>query len=370
VVAAKVREMITILIPTYNRPSYLKRLLGYYSDCRVTHAIIVADGSRDEIKKTNKDTIASFPNLKALHLDRYSPETTFNIRLSDALNHVNTKYCVICADDDFITPKGISQSVDFLESNPDYAVAHGRYIFFNPVSNGDERDIFRWTTIYSNESISSTDPAIRVYQHLSKYSTRTFYAAHRTEFLKWLWTETSRYTEDTDAFFNEVLASLLTLAYGKMKCLDVLYSVKDRSSTREWHWQTFRDYVKAGTYKQQYARFRECLSAHLSKQSRLDPGEAEKVIDEAMKAFMKMHCPDVRKMHRIVTLAPLNMAVGWMMDRMNYHGRFRRRLGFTYARLMVFFGLKEAEAVVTEPVDEDVEMIKRRILSTKVTLGT
>lgn len=358
--------MITILIPTYNRPGYLKRILGYYSDCRITHTIIVADGSGDEIKKTNKETIASFPILEVLHLDRYSPETAYSIRLSDALNHVDTKYCVICADDDFITPKGMGQSVDFLESNSDYTVAHGKYIFFNLECNGDEGNIFRWRTIYSNESISSIDPAVRVYQQLSEYSTATYYAVHKTKFLQWVWAESSRYTREDDHLFSELLASTLCLVYGKMKCLDVLYSVKDSSSTRAWYCQTFRDYAEAGTYNEQYAKFRECLSAHLSKQSRLSLRKAEKVIDEAMKIYMKIHYPRLRKIERIVTLAPLTMAARRMMDRMNYHGWFRKRLQFIYIRLMVFFGFMKAQPVIpviTEPVDEDIEKIKRRVLS-------
>ena len=48
--------MITILIPTYNRPGYLKRMLGYYNDFGVVYNIIVADGSSDEIKMVNKES--------------------------------------------------------------------------------------------------------------------------------------------------------------------------------------------------------------------------------------------------------------------------------------------------------------------------
>ncbi len=363
----KQNEFITIVIPTYNRTGYLKRLLGYYNDCRLTYNIIVADGSSDEIKKANREMVSSFPVLRVLHLDGYSPETRLNVRISDALNYVNTKYSVICADDDFITPKGMAQSVDFLESHPDFSVAHGQYIFFNLEDEEKKESKFRWKTIYSNESITSTDPAIRLHKQLSEYSIATFYAVHKTEFLQWIWTETPRYTKDTDALFIELLASTLTLVYGKMKCLDVLYAVRDLSSTRVGYIQTFRDYMEACTYKEQYVRFRECLSAHLSKQSQLSLRKAKKVVDKAMTAYMKKRYPAKKR----VILAPLTIAAGHIMDRPNFPGWLRKGIRSSNTRLRSYLRLTRTEPVEEDAFDlplslrndEDIERIKRQVLS-------
>ena len=45
----------TIIIPTYNRSDYLRRILSYYNE-------YVADSSSDETKKMNKETISSLSN--------------------------------------------------------------------------------------------------------------------------------------------------------------------------------------------------------------------------------------------------------------------------------------------------------------------
>jgi glycosyltransferase domain-containing protein len=330
-------------------------LLGYFSDCRIAHQIIIADGSSEEIKKKNRETASSFPALKVLHLHHYSPETSFGDRLFDALKHVNTKYCVICADDDFITPNGIDQSVDFLESNSDFSVAHGRYIFFNLDDEEKGESRFLWRTLYSDESITSIDPAIRVNQQLSKYSTPTFYAVHKTEFLQMIWEETLKYTENMDILFEELLSSALDLVYGKMMCLDVLYSVKDLGRTRVAYIHTFQDYQEKGTYKKQYFKFRECLSTHLSRQSQISLKKAKKVVDQAMKAYMKKHYPSL----------PLNEVIQRMVDRMKIPGWLRKILRKPYELVIKVEPVEKETFDLPSSLknDKEIEKITQRVLS-------
>jgi len=44
----------TIIIPTYNRPRYLKRILSYYDNHGRAFNIVVADSSSNENKEINK----------------------------------------------------------------------------------------------------------------------------------------------------------------------------------------------------------------------------------------------------------------------------------------------------------------------------
>ena len=277
--------MITILIPTYNRPGYLKRILAYYDDYRVAYNIVVADGSSDEIKKVNKETVSSFPSLRIQHLAEYSPDTHPLNRLADALKHVDTHYCVFCADDDFVTPNGISQSVDFLDKNPDFAIAHGRYISFRLKKAGGEEERFHWRPLYSHASITFSDAETRLRHHLSSYSIPTFYAVHRTDFLRVIFAETARFTDD--ARFGELLPSMLALIYGKMKCLEVLYVARESLSDSAGAASArLLDFVSDGTYDDRYGRFRECLATHLVRQSQLDIEVAKKATDDAMATYM------------------------------------------------------------------------------------
>lgn len=279
----KTINLIGIIIPTHNRPEYLRRILSYYNEYGGDYDIIVADSSSDEVKKRNKSIISSFSNLNILYLS-YSSKIPVSHKIADAVNYVEEKYCVLCADDDFIILNGINQSMDFLDNNPDFTVAHGRYIsFYTKIDKTDKRKFF-CTRMYHHQSITFPDAKSRFFFHLSTYQP-TFYALHRTDFMKMIFKETTKYASEPR--FGELLPSMLSLIYGKMKILDVLYAAREhvpRSLGQTCG--TLKDFIKTDTYNKKYARFKDCLVMHLSKKSLLDIEEAKELVDGAMAAYL------------------------------------------------------------------------------------
>jgi glycosyltransferase domain-containing protein len=347
-------DFITIIIPTYNRPGYLKRILGYYSDCRIAHRIIIADGSSDEIKKANKETASSFPALKVLHLHGYSPGTSPLVRIFDALKHADTKYSVLCADDDFITPNGIDRSVNFLEANPDFALAYGRYIAFHLEDNRKGESKFCWQTAYSSVSIVSPDPVERLTRYLSEYVIQTFYAVHRTDLLQMIWKETACFAKDAN--FSELLFAMLDIIYGKMKCLDVLYCARDMSSIRVEHVPTMKENMDKGIYDEHYAAFRECLSTHLSKQSHSSLEEAEKVVDKAMSSYLKKYSTDA---------VTFSTRMGYFLDYLKLPKSVDSRIRWLYRRLTKLMSTKKhsTETLISSTYGDDLNRIRSHVLS-------
>ena len=275
----------TIIIPTYNRPRYLKRILSYYNGYAGNYKIIVADSSSNKNKKLNDRVIASLSNLNILYLNNYSSEINMYHKVVDSINYVDTKYCLLCADDDFVTPNGISQSVDFLEKNPDFAVAHGYYIRFHLKTDKKGKQHFCWIPIYLQKSNTSPDPKLRLYSNIAKFNP-PFYAVHTTACLEMIFKESINYT--CDPRFDELLLSALPSIYGKMKRLNVFYAAReDIPTSGKYTYETLEDYIKEGTYAEKYDKFRDCLATHLSKMSPLDAKESKKVVDDAMSAHMK-----------------------------------------------------------------------------------
>ena len=316
----------TIIIPTYNRPTYLRRILDYYDSFGEGFKIIVADSSSDENKRINKDIISSGSNLDIQYLDSYPTEINLYRKIADVVNYAQEKYCVFCADDDFVTPNGIKQAVDFLESNPDFAIAHGRYISFW-LERRKIGQYFRWQPTYSALSIRFEHPEQRLTYHLANYCTPTLYAVHRSTLLKTLYKEVLTSTVNP-VLFGELLPSMLTLIYGKVKCLDVLYAARDQSSIRVGYLLTLKDAIEAGTYDETYAKFRDCLSMHLSKQSQLDIEESGQAVDEAMSAYMnKYYYPSKSKIRYIST------KMGHMLDYLNLPDWLDRGIRRPYTRL-------------------------------------
>jgi glycosyltransferase domain-containing protein len=113
------------------RPECLRRILGYYDSFGEPYHIIVADSSQQDVKKINSSIVSSCVNVKITYLDYFSPNLNPHHKFGEAFAHVKDKYCVLCADDDFIVPCGVEEAVHFLENQPDFTCAHGDYIAFN-----------------------------------------------------------------------------------------------------------------------------------------------------------------------------------------------------------------------------------------------
>lgn len=294
----KMNNLYIIIIPTYNRPKYLKRTLSYYNGFEENYNIIIADSGFDKNKKLNKEIIPKLFKLDISYIDKYSTNVNPYHKLADATNQTKTKYSVFCGDDDFITPRGINQSVDFLEKNQDFTVAHGQYISFYLRTNKKGRQQFLWNPIYLGKQINFPEARYRLFFHLSNYQIPTLYAVHKTDFLKMIFKETIKYTDD--GRFGELLPSMLALIYGKMKHMDVLYGVREiiidsggRTS------KNLNDFIKDRTYDRKYKKFKTCLAKHLTNNSQLSIDESKKVIDEAMSTYLITSEPLREKLWRL-----------------------------------------------------------------------
>lgn len=279
------KENITIVIPTHNRQHYLTRILDYYSNVDVQ--ILVADSTNPRFKMRDK-----YNNVNYYHY----PNMNFTEKITSTIKNIDTPYAVLCADDDFIVPSAIDKCIEFLNNNYDYSVALGKYLCFNKMAN-------HWKIGYPEGVASeSDDPSERFYNHLSSYHTPTFYAVHRVDIFKVIWEAAFNYTDDIR--FGELLPTLLTVIYGKMKILDVFYSAKElNSDSFGQKTNSIAFFINEGSFARKYKRFRECLTNALVTEVDVSKRRAKTLINGAMNKYLgssmfKMHLK--ARMKRII----------------------------------------------------------------------
>ena len=102
---------LTLLIPTHERPAYLKRILDYYRELPLQ--ILVGDSSAAAYDEPLPG------NVTYIHY----PDAEFYEKMNLFVRRAATPYAVLCADDDFIAPGGMQAALAFLKDNPDYASA-------------------------------------------------------------------------------------------------------------------------------------------------------------------------------------------------------------------------------------------------------
>lgn len=277
-------NLVTLIIPTYNRPLLLKRVLDYYSKQKFDINIIIADSSKDLYKKQNQKIIQNFPNLKISYLDKFPSDLVSHQKFGKMVEFVKTKYVCFCADDDFIIPTGIKEAVDFLEKNPDYSSAHGTYIYFYIFNNPLQGKKFWWNFRYAYESITSSDSVTRLTTHLSNYY-QVLWAVRRTDLVKKAYREFLK-SKVNPWFFGELLPDMLTLIYGKMKRLKNLYSAREAFSTSYSHWPSLMDAKNKGLYDKEYTKFKRTLINNLRRDSNLSEKELGALIDQNIKKYL------------------------------------------------------------------------------------
>ncbi len=113
---------LTIVIPTYNRPNYLKRHLKFLSLLENPHKILVLDGSSPDIQLINAKNMQVYPEITLLQFDSKLHQ---GLRFFEGIKKVTTPYLAFSADDDLLVPKGVSEALNYLKTHPEYSCALG-----------------------------------------------------------------------------------------------------------------------------------------------------------------------------------------------------------------------------------------------------
>jgi glycosyltransferase domain-containing protein len=201
---------VTIVIPTYNRPEYLKRSLHYWglTDLKVS----VADGSAKKFDGT-------IPRNVSYHHDCRENASQ---RWFTALQKVSTPYVAICADDDFLSVSGIHTCVDFLNDHPDYASAQGHAIEFKVHGRKNVKTrIFNVKMI--GHHIDGNTAAERLYQLFDEYIYQ-IYSLYRTPILQ-LAFEICK--DQKNGTYTELGAAIIPSIFGKHRVLPVFFSARE-----------------------------------------------------------------------------------------------------------------------------------------------
>lgn len=209
-------QMLTYVIPTYNRPQFLHRLLSYYAKVGCSAPILIADSSEPVTKASNEATVAEFQNT--LNVELHYFELGVIPKCRQILERVATPFAVFSADDDFLVPSAADKCSLFLSQNTDYGTCGG-------------------TALFGQAGLGTTIPA-RTYRSLTSSSAVQrlknvslgqyyclFYAVHCTNRLRERFRITEEFTNyESSRILPEVLLLQLMAMDGKVRLLnDITY---------------------------------------------------------------------------------------------------------------------------------------------------
>ncbi|MGV8058414.1 MAG: TIGR00180 family glycosyltransferase [Smithellaceae bacterium] len=215
--------MISILIPTLNRPEFLYRALKYYKAAGFDGVISIGDSSSSENSTMNLFYIDKLKG--SLDIDyRYYEKDKYDIGLvlKDQIERVRTPYIAVCCDDDFLNVSGVKKCVSFLEANTTYISARGMRLNFMLSKIDDvygEIDKVHYVPSLNLEDDRASDR----WATYMNCNTATAYNVHRKETFQKMW----QHIEDliTYDLKYELYPCSVTCLLGKTKNIDVLYNI-------------------------------------------------------------------------------------------------------------------------------------------------
>ena len=212
------KSLITILIPTHNRPHLLKRALDYYDDFGVK--LIVGDSSE-----------AIFEGAQNYNCEyHYCPNMVFSKKLMFLIHQLKTPYYVTCADDDLTVKQSIIKCVAFLENHQNYSCAFGNILRYK-----DKKTLLffdcdtSYGYVHKKSDFNEKEPVKRVLENF-KDLVPSFYAVSRTKNGQKLCSYFLSYNLSSTIFI-EFWTYYFTYFSGYIKVLPILYTVRGHLPT-------------------------------------------------------------------------------------------------------------------------------------------
>jgi len=211
----------TIIIPTFNRPNYLKRILEFYQNDNINIKIFDSSINRFDSEMLLKSNIEyiHLPNMKPLDKVLY------------ALKSTKTQYMVFCADDDFIFVDAIIKCCNFLDKNSDYVCAQGKLVSFRYTNQDDGLKYIIETYFTTHKSNSHSDNIKDRFSSFSQPYRHTFYGVHKVDNILRIYQLIKQY-ELTEPFLLELVQSALLILSGKVMTFGAhLYHLRETVKT-------------------------------------------------------------------------------------------------------------------------------------------
>lgn len=215
-------QLLTIVVPTSERPSLLARCLDYYADFPCT--VVVADGSSQRFTGAH-----GAGNVDYVHMPGADPWQ----RMSEALSRVETPFCVASPDDDFLLRAALDSCVQALQQSPDCMTAQGIYAEYRVVDRQRIDVGLKYIPSYRHHLLMGDAPrsAVARVEALMERFVQCVWAVHRTADLAHVF-RLGREGEPVPVLMVELLFGLTRALRGQSVLLPELYCLRDVAPSR------------------------------------------------------------------------------------------------------------------------------------------
>lgn len=209
---------LTIVIISYNRQKYLKRIIKFWSNYKVN--ILIIDGSLNKLE----DDFTNHKNLTYIHSQKSLYERYLN-----SVDFIKTEFVILACDDEFYLPSALRSCINFLLSNTSYSSCGGRAIGFRT----KEKKIFgiRQYPKLKDFDLIDNNAKVRANTHFSAYVPAHFYSVITTNVWKIVISNVFKKKFNFFASFELQVEFLITIS-GKSKIISELMWLRNNEEPK------------------------------------------------------------------------------------------------------------------------------------------
>lgn len=272
-------KLLTLFIPTRNRPAHLRRLVSYLAYQRCPHPLIVADSSDDAPAGEVRSVIADFRDTLNLDFSQHRSDLPPLEKLNLALDRVQSPLCAMLADDDFYLPGALVSAADFLTTNPDYSAVLGHSLGFVQSESGiGAKKRIQWSD-YPQRSIEQPEIAGRLMENFEGYTTN-WYSVQRTAEQRAIMNRALVFQDDV--YLLELFVSACLVAQGRVKRLNSLFLLREGTVKKEYVRTSVYAAITSVWHSAQHQLFVEQLAAFLTETGGIPMPTARELAEEAL----------------------------------------------------------------------------------------
>lgn len=269
--------MLTFVMPTRNRPSYVRRALSYYRETGAPFRMIVADSS-DASMMTAAECE---PLSDRVRLVGFPSDISVYKKVLAALRMVETEAVCLWADDDFIVPGSASDCARHLLDDPSCSAVSGPCMHFS--WDADTSVLRVWP--YPQKAWEQDIPSNRLASYFAGYTT-VYYAVQRTASL------VNRFERIADSGLDDRWAELVLAAWtvieGRIHLRDRLHAVRDSGHSHRLSdaGPAFFTWLSSGAFSARYGDVQAMVGRALAKVEPAVSGTVEDIVDRAWAGYL------------------------------------------------------------------------------------
>jgi len=271
---------LTIMIPTMGRPGFVLRLLDYYSGVRFRHRVVIGDSSEADVVAAMRADIERFEGrLDVVYQE--CPGLNDRDCLRELVLALDTPYAVFVADDDFLVPAGLEESMTFLDLEPGYSSAHGVGATVVLDDSGPRGRVVTAGPYAALKPVEGATAAARLRGYLSDYSVMLF-SVQRAAVWRAMYPDVSL---PDKSFESELLPCCLSVVEGPSRQLEKLQVVR-QVHDRQYSLPGPIDWMMREGWRPAYLGFREVIAGRVAEKDGISVAEGLAVVEEAFLAYL------------------------------------------------------------------------------------